>query len=692
MGNSGQNRNRLTFILANYLMRRGSVLFVLILSLILIGLFTSLSYQNFLHLQAQNLSQLSIHNEIIKPLSGLTLLTQLIVISVSVSLLYPYFSGKGQRGVLSHSSLSNVSLFRVLFRAVFMLSLFPIVYFLLVYLSLLVASQIDLRLAITSIVSLVLASALFTCIALSISFRVDKVLLSLVIIVSFIFSLVALDEYLRNSKLFLSLFLDFYINMRTGLFDLIDFVSVLLWIVFFYYLAVFNLGRNRNLEELSVTRLISYLLVIISVQLFANTWLSIKPFDVTSNQVNSLDISLVEELEKIEAPIKITAVIDQENNYDEIRNAVNILKRNNENIVLEFSNSQSFSNQSNFVGEFIKVDINGHEQAIPYPFEQPAKLAISNLIIQLTGRNKQWITFIEGHGEASPFGKTNRDISVFYQSLKSLGWPIALQNLSKSPVISENTKLVVVAASKNNWLPVEVDGLIKYLEKGGNLLILREFDDKVPDELDVLLAIKRTKGVLIDWQGYQSGTPHPAVVIVNDFSSHSINTGIDSLLAFPWATGLIRLEQQDRDQQNRYDYQVIAETHKGIWNEINHSAEELSYNAEKGELQGVYTLGYSLENKANQQRVVVLGDSSFISDSAINNYANHQFGLNIISWLTAQKMEFVSQANQDNYISINPFIHFLFGWVFWLILPLLIAIVIAYSRYRNNHQNRKEIG
>ena len=369
----------------------------------------------------------------------------------------------------------------------------------------------------------------------------------------------------------------------------------------------------------------------------------------------------------------ITAVIDDEKNHDEIRQAFEVIQQYHQDSQLTFASRQSLANQSSMVDQFVSVRIAEQQQSQRYPFDRSAKDAISGLILQLTTRNNQWITFIEGHDEATPFGQSGRDIGLFFQSLKQLGWPVVMQNLSKQPIVSQNTKVLVIADSKKPWLVGELDGLMDYLNRGGNLLLMREAQDVLPEELQTFLAIKTVPGTLIDWQGYQSGTPHPAILIVNQFDDHPVMAGINSLIAFPWSLGL-EIDPQEQKASNQY--QAIIQTHKGVWSEFNSEEVELAFDPDIGELRQPFNLAYSIKNKNNGQRIIVIGDSSFLSDSAINNYANQQFALNLISWLSSQNFEIQQQKNQDSFVRATPLTHFVMSWLFSLIIPLLLGFLI----------------
>jgi len=677
--------NEIISLLIKMLFNRKSLQITLVLLIALIGLFLTLSYQNFLYLQSQNISQLSVFNEIIKPLSGLVLLAQLIIIGLVSSLIKPYFSSQGQQGLFIHSGLRDISLMGINFLVVFLFSLIPLAYFLIVCFFLLLNSEVDFQLVLSTSAALLMASLLFGVFILAITLQHKKILVAWLMAMSSLLILFVFDDYLRNSQINISIYLDFFIHIREGLIDIREIIAVVNWVLIFFLLFLFSWLKTRFADKSVFKNVLIVTAVILVINMILLKNLSINPWDISQSRINSLNNNLVEPISKIDKPIKITAVIDEAENQDEIRRAVDIISQYNENIDLNFTNRQALMSQSEFVDQFVTVEIEGVQQSARYPFDRTAKEIISHLMVQLTSRSNQWITFIEGHGEASPFGSSGRDVTGFYQSLKDLGWPVAVQNLKQHPTISHNTKIVVIAAGKMKWLDGETDALMDYLNNGGSLLVLREFDDQLPAKLSSFLAIKKSDGMLIDWQGFQSGTPHPAILIVNQFESHPINTGIDSLLAFPWSVGLYI----DDEKESNKLYEPILQTHKGIWNETEHAAEELSFNSDKGEQQKVFNLGFSIEDKNIQQRIVVLGDSSFLSDSAINNYANKQFSLNLISWLSAQKMIISDSQHRDSYIQLSPVSHFIFNWLFSLIFPLIFIGLMGLQWFRKGHFRSK---
>jgi len=671
------------------LLRRKSTQVTLLLTFVGIGVFATLSYQNFFYLQAQNIDQLSVFNEILKPLSGLVLVAQILIIIIASSQLMPNFHERGQQGLVLNSPLSNTSIAVALVSSVFILSLLPHAYFILISFCFYLSSDLDGWLLTTTSVVLIAGSLLYGFVSVAVSLFFEKTLTAMIFVIGAMLLLFGVDELLRSSAINLpiSIYLDLFLHLRSGLIDLPEIFFALSWMLFFFALLIFAMQRLRHSKSRSGMVLVfSSLVLLVANGIFGSSD-SKQRWDISRGKLHSFKSHIADQISDLKAPILVTAVINDEANHDEIRQAFEAIKQYNENSLLEFTSHQALAANSQISDQFVTLKIGTQQQTIRYPFDRPAKETLAQMVIHLTSRADQWLTFVEGHGEASPFGKTNRDIGLFYHSLKELGWPIALQNLTKQNFISKNTRVLILAASKTKWLPREIDTVISYLEKGGNLLVLREQNDSLPQEIQNYLSIKSNKGILIDWQGYQSGTPHPAILIVNQFTSHVANTNINSLLAFPWSVG-IELDEENRNIDN--EYQTILKSHRGVWNEFNSGEKELSFNQEIGEQQKGFNLAFSVENNKLNQRIIVVGDSSFLSDSAINNYANRQFSLNLISWLTAQNIEASGDQHKDDFIRTTPITHFLYNWLFSLILPLLFLLVILLLQFRKTKQISNE--
>ena len=203
------------FQLFSNLFKRKSLQISILIVMLAIGIFATLSYQNFLYLQAQNISQLSVFNEIIKPLSGLVLLAQLFIISIAASQLTPYLNDRGQQGLMRHANFSNHSLIGINLAVLSIFSLIPFAYFYLISFSYLQISDIDGWLIVSTSIALIVGGFLFSLLILAVTFFIKKPLTALIFSLCSILIVFGLDEFLRNQILTqsLSIYLDVFLQI-----------------------------------------------------------------------------------------------------------------------------------------------------------------------------------------------------------------------------------------------------------------------------------------------------------------------------------------------------------------------------------------------------------------------------------------------------------------------------------------------
>ncbi len=661
--------SRLIYSFVQQLLRRPIIIAGIIFCCLTIGFFIRYSYLKFLYLQAQNISLLSVFNEIIVPLIGLCLFMQIFTASLASAFILPVFSVSGQASLFHLSALSTLNKLKVLFFSIFSFTLIPVLLVLMTVVILSFYSSIDwLRLSVLLTILTIIGCVIsLFCVFISscVKSPVAAVLINFLSLIVFLFIESAIRVYwfeIPWQGLFLPLF-----TLREGVIFYADVAVYCGWLILFFGLVFYRLSHLSEIVIYpKVICFIGLLLVIGSPVLHGEIDFSREKKNTISSQI----IQLVIESGK---QIKITAIVDDSGSREEVIKGYELLKTTLPESELKFVSRQALSPELQSAGEFIQFSLGEIQQAVSYPFNQEVKRVFETTILQLVNRKQQWITFVEGHGEASPLGKKSSDMGLLYQVLGEKGWPIAVQNLQTLPVISDNTNLLVIAASKQAWLPKEVDIVIQYLRNGGNMLVLADPESYLPFEIEQFTGVSRIKGTLVDWNAYQSGVPHPAVVIVNQPSEHPVAKSINTLLAFPWSSGL-KINPLANEASQAIKREVILKTHKGVWNEFDIEQTDLAFNESSGEQQQSFDLAVAYTDQSKKQRIVLVGDSHFASDTAINNYGNKQLVLNLVGWLTHMTtLENISEF-KDHQITPSISGHWLMQWLLSLVAPVIIFL------------------
>jgi hypothetical protein len=172
--------------------------------------------------------------------------------------------------------------------------------------------------------------------------------------------------------------------------------------------------------------------------------------------------------------------------------------------------------------------------------------------------------------------------------------------------------VLIIDAPKNALLPKEEEILADYIAKGKDVLWLIDPTSYPIVTLSHAFNITTLPETIIDYHGQTMGTPNPAITIVDNYPPLPFAEP-QTLSAFPWATALFFTPTKS----NPWQAQSIL---------ITHASTELQ------DKKGPFNVGMGLTRL--QQRVVIIGNSRFLKNGAIENYGNLALGLHILNWLS----------------------------------------------------------
>jgi ABC-type uncharacterized transport system involved in gliding motility auxiliary subunit len=373
-------------------------------------------------------------------------------------------------------------------------------------------------------------------------------------------------------------------------------------------------------------------------------WLStqyVYTADWTAGARNTVSTDTRKLLAELEEPVRITAFVrDEPRLRRQISDLVGSYQRFKENISLEFINPDTAPEQVRELGISsggeLRVSYRGHSENIQTLSEQ----TLSNSLLRLSRQEARWIAFLTGHGEREPLGETNHGLGIFGAELERKGLNIQTINLTQTG-IPANTSLLVIAGPRVDLLPGEIDALRHYIEQGGNLLWLAEPGDLHGLEpLAELLGIDFLPGQVVDAGSQMFGIDNPTFVVISGYPQHETTAEVAAVTVFPEAAAL---EVHD---QGKWKPVPLLTTLPRSWTELGEIAGEISFDADTDERAGPLDIGMALTRAhpsgdtseavedLPEQRVIVIGDGDFLSNTYLGNAGNLGLGLNIVHWLS----------------------------------------------------------
>ena len=396
-------------------------------------------------------------------------------------------------------------------------------------------------------------------------------------------------------------------------------------------------------------------------------------------------------LQTMEGPITITAYAREDNQLrDRIRSLVLPYQRSKADVKLVFVNPDLHPDKVRELG----ITMDG-ELVIEYDRRREkihdlSETALTNALLRLAGSGHEKIVFVTGHGERNPTGDANFDLGQFGHTLQQRGMTVTTWNPVKEPQLPEDTTLLVIASPQVAYLPGEVALVREYLERGGNLWWLAEPGDlKGLEALTERLGVEFLPGVVVDPTGTALGIADPTFALVVEYPPHPITRNFQNLTLFPRARALEATEKEN------YIAVPFLRTMPRAWTELGELEGKISFNPDQGEREGPLTLALALSRDLNgkdeqarrEQRIVLMGDGDFLTNTYLGNGGNLDLGLNIVQWLSHndQLIDIPAKTAPDTQLQLSSLTLVLIGLGFLVLLPVALlgsGLLIWWRRRR----------
>lgn len=393
---------------------------------------------------------------------------------------------------------------------------------------------------------------------------------------------------------------------------------------------------------------------------------------------HTLTSASVELIGRLRAPLEITAYAREEPELrDVVRRLVDRYRRHKADISLHFVNPDVVPDEVRGLG----VTVNG-ELVLKYQgrlehVRSDSEQEFANALQRLLRPGERWLAFVEGHGERSAVGKAGHDLGLWAEQLKQRGYRFQPMNLADTQAIPDNTAVLIIAGPRSGYLPGELDLVRQYVDRGGALLWLVDPGmDADNDAFSGIIGVSAPEGTVIDTAGRLVGLDDPTVALVTAslYGAHPALKDFSLTTFFPTAGALLP------GTGDEWEWSPLLSTGNQAWLETGPLQGEVHMDAGR-DLPGPLTLGAALTrprgdpergSAAGQQRVIVVADGDFLSNTYVSNSGNLELGLRLISWLSRDEdlVSIPARTAGDTQLDMSSTVLGILGVIFLLLLPL----------------------
>ena len=265
------------------------------------------------------------------------------------------------------------------------------------------------------------------------------------------------------------------------------------------------------------------------------------------------------------------------------------------------------------------------------------EIRLTNALQQITSNVSAQVYFVQGHGE-QPLTGEQSSLSQALGVLTEKSYTPQALNLAQT-TIPTDAAVVVLAGARRGLLPSEATALNDYLNRGGSLFLA--IDPTINLGIDSLLkswGINLDNRLAVNPGGAAVGLG-PAVILVDNYGQHPITKDFGNGLSLysgarPLETTIVEGVQAT----------PLLLTSPQSWAESDLKDENLKFDPES-DRSGPLTLGVALSRQAttpsnskpSESRLVVIGNSEFITNNQFTQQLNGDVFINSISWLSKQE-------------------------------------------------------
>jgi hypothetical protein len=343
--------------------------------------------------------------------------------------------------------------------------------------------------------------------------------------------------------------------------------------------------------------------------------------------------------------------------------------------------------------------------------------SFTSALLELTESHSPQVLFTTGHGEIqiedfSPGGLSDAANLMLRDNFEVEPWA----SLGQSEV-PEGTELVVIAGPTGNFLEPELEALGTYLEAGGRLLVLIDPTLSLAGEGLVetgLEAFLGRHGIMIGADiVVDPANPLPFfgadTIYVSDYGSHAITRPLDQA-GLPVILSLARSVGLDGSHEG-FDTAELFLTSSEGWGETNLtdlgavqldeadrlgpvplgvaiSATSAAAQEEAAPLTEPTALTGGVQNAASRgERLVVIGDATFVTNAQLQNVGNLTLFANTFNWLAEREALVAIAPKTPESVRLSLSSSEIRG-IFWFVVVGLPALVVAIGVFIHRRRQR----
>ena len=453
------------------------------------------------------------------------------------------------------------------------------------------------------------------------------------------------------------------------------------WYIDFFTMRTTKYGLNMGM-----------IVILFFIGLVSINFISVRhkmSWDMTKEKVNSLSESTLKLLNRLDTEIKITVFylgIEARTAKLDLKELLQKYKNHSHHLKVEFVDAYVYKMRAheylgdNPSGLTLFAERGTQKVEVSAPIDEGK---LTSALIKITRQEIKKVYFLTGHGERSIESGQGEGLRSLAQALRKLSFEVETLNLFDTKIVPMDTDVLVIAGPRSPYILSELEGIEKFLKRGGALMVAVDPPNKRHQLGEWLKkwGVGLKDNLVISPFLVLSGRGQTATAGRIYEETHEITKkfNFDTLTIFDWASELEELESHPFKERE------FVELVKTDGNALSMTLERQAISKKARQR----TIAISLKGKhpfGDEFKLLVFGDSDFLSEKDIIHYANRKLALNSIFYLAGEEdiLNITPHTWTNTPVGITPYqMRGVFLGGFAIPLFMLLLVGIFFYRQRN---------
>jgi ABC-type uncharacterized transport system involved in gliding motility auxiliary subunit len=319
--------------------------------------------------------------------------------------------------------------------------------------------------------------------------------------------------------------------------------------------------------------------------------------------------------------------------------------------------------------------------------------AFSSAIEDVTRGRVPVVYFLTGHGEGDTLDRDpSGGFSDIRREIEHDNVTVRTLKLAEAQAVPDDADAVVIAGATRRIPMAEVDLLRKYLDRSGRLVVL--LSGTVDPGLEELLGewgIRAGNDVVVDPSHTLSGLE----LFLDDYGDHPITRNLRGLASVFYMPRSVEPASADEEgegaQADKPRVEALVRSSATSWAESDREQKPMRFDAAR-DRKGPFSVAVaaekggvaSLDVEIRPTRVVVFGDSDFVSNFSALSAANADLFLSGLNWALEREelLAIAPKAMEDTRLVMDDLQLRLLFWSVVVGLPGIVGIIGAAVWFR----------